>query len=194
VAEGKVTAQRARTWTFAIAATALQLVSAEANAFEQGTTERLTNDRNVTTALADFGGLDAHPPGKAPDSSSLQAADRTGNPLWAVPLTSLNATRQQPIFSPTRRQRTVVELPPKEAPSLPIVEQPRRPLFALVGAIAGEGEGIAIVVDDATKGVVRLKTGDSHSGWMLQGVRGREATLLKDGDTAVLALPNPPAH
>src|SRR5436853_7887547 len=30
-------------------------------------------------------------------------ADPTGNPLWAIPLSSLTATRERPIFLPSRR-------------------------------------------------------------------------------------------
>ena len=30
-------------------------------------------------------------------------ADPTGNPLWAIPVSSLTATRERPIFPPSRR-------------------------------------------------------------------------------------------
>ena len=36
-----------------------------------------------------------------------------------------------------------------------------QPPLALVGAIAGENEGIAIFLDGTTKGVICLKTGES---------------------------------
>jgi hypothetical protein len=71
--------------------------------------------------------------------------------------------------------------------------RPGRPLLALVGAIAGESDGIAILLDERSKRIVRLKTGESHSGWTLRLVKAREALLQRDRDTAVLALPGPPA-
>ena len=67
---------------------------------------------------------------------------QNGNPLWGVPLRTLSATRERPIFSPSRR-------PPPEAvavaPAAPVPQAPRpavaeRPSLALVGTIVGEGE------------------------------------------------------
>jgi hypothetical protein len=56
-----------------------------------------------------------------------------------------------------------------------------------VGTISGEHAGIAIFLD-AAKGIVRLKIGESYLGWTLEEVRGREATLKKDRETAVIAI------
>jgi general secretion pathway protein N len=66
---------------------------------------------------------------------------------------------------------------------------PQRPQLALVGTVVNAHEGFGIFLDQATNTVVRLKTGESHNGWILRLVQGREATLEKDRDTAVLALP-----
>jgi hypothetical protein len=62
--------------------------------------------------------------------------------------------------------------------------------LALVGAIAGDNEGIAIFLDGTTKVIVRLKTGESYEGWTLQAVRAREVVLQKEQKTAILALPS----
>jgi general secretion pathway protein N len=63
--------------------------------------------------------------------------------------------------------------------------------LALVGAIAGEdGEGIAILIDGLTKEIIRLKTGETYSGWTLQSVRPREVTIQKEQKTAILVLPS----
>jgi general secretion pathway protein N len=123
-----------------------------------------------------------------PDNGTRQALIGLGNPLWAIPLTSLTATIERPIFSPTRRRPPVaVKLAPTLSPSAV------QPLLALVGAIAGETDGIAIFLDGTTKGIIRLKTGETHAGWMLQEVKAREAILQKEQNTAILALANPPA-
>ena len=39
--------------------------------------------------------------------------------------------------------------------------------------------------------VIRLRTGQDHSGWVLRSVKGREATLQKDQQTTTLTLPVP---
>ena len=46
-------------------------------------------------------------------------------------------------------------------------------------------------LDQATNNVIRLKTGQDHSGWVLRSVKGREATLQKDQQTTTLVLPVP---
>lgn len=113
------------------------------------------------------------------------ALDGRGNPLWARPLNSLTATRQRPLFTPTRRPPPVAVASAPPAAMMPAVT---RPPLALVGAIAGERDGIAIFLDETTKSMVRLKTGESHQGWTLQSVQGREATLQSDRQSVVLAI------
>jgi len=68
-----------------------------------------------------------------------------------------------------------------------------QPPLALVGAIAGENDGIAIFLDGTTKGVIRLKTGESHAGWILQSVKPREAIFQKEQKSAILMLLYPSA-
>jgi hypothetical protein len=123
-----------------------------------------------------------------PGNGMKQALIGLGNPLWAIPLTSLTATIERPIFSPTRRRPPVAVKP---APTQ--LASALQPLLALIGAIAGESDGLAIFLDGTTKGVIRLKPGESHAGWTLQEVKAREAILQKEQNTAILALPNPPA-
>jgi len=105
------------------------------------------------------------------------------NALWSTPLSSLAATRERPIFSPTRRAPPApVKLVSAQAPLA------AQPPLALVGAIAGDHEGIAIFLDGTTKTIIRMKTGESRAGWMLQAVKAREAILQKDEKTIVLVL------
>jgi len=63
--------------------------------------------------------------------------------------------------------------------------------LALLGAVLGDSEGIAILLDQGSSGIVRLRTGEQYSGWTLRSVRAREATLQKEPETIVLALPAP---
>lgn len=110
------------------------------------------------------------------------------NALWSIPLASLTATRERPIFSPTRRPPPILVKPaPTEAAST------GQPSLALVGAIAGENDGIAIFLDGATKNIIRMKTGESHGEWTLRAVKAREAILQSEHKTSTLTLPAPPA-
>lgn len=117
-----------------------------------------------------------------------------GNPLWAIPLKTLNATRERPLFTPSRRPPTPVIAgppPPQPVAASPPPAAPEKPRLSLVGAIVGERESIAVLLDEGTRDIVRLRTGESHAGWVLRSVRRREATLEKDRETMILALPVP---
>jgi hypothetical protein len=141
-------------------------------------------------------GVAKSPPHVNAPSDPLPAARaQVRNPLWAIPLKQLTVTRERPIFSPSRRPpppavdnasyvAPVVTRPPKPA-------EPERPQLSLVGTVASEREGIGVFVEQTTKNIVRLKTGEAHQGWILRAVQGREATFEKDRETAILALPPP---
>jgi general secretion pathway protein N len=63
--------------------------------------------------------------------------------------------------------------------------------LALLGTIAGEGEGLALFMETTSQNVVRLRTGEAHEGWVLRSVHGREAKLEKDNRTETVTLPDP---
>ncbi|MDP3699519.1 MAG: hypothetical protein Q8R72_01275 [Hylemonella sp.] len=126
-----------------------------------------------------------------------------GNPLWSVPLSGLTATRERPIFSASRRpaQRAVVAPleEPSHAPAPVKAAEPESLPLALIGAVVGDSDAIAIFFDRGNQKIVRLRQGDSHAGWVLSLVQGREVTLkkadrteilgLKSGEASVLPLP-----
>jgi hypothetical protein len=114
----------------------------------------------------------------------------TLNPLWAIPLSSLAGVQERPLFSPSRRPPPVLAAPVQQ-PLPPPKSEPDRPLLALMGTIAKGDEGIAILQDETSKIVIRLHTGESHSGWTLTEVKPREATLLHETTSVTLAIPSP---
>ena len=77
--------------------------------------------------------------------------------------------------------------------SKPVRTEPERPPLTLVGTIVGSSESIAVFLDKATRNVVRLHTSESHQGWVLRSIQGREVTLEKDANATVLALAPPGA-
>ena len=116
----------------------------------------------------------------------------SGNPLWSVPLSALTATQERPIFSASRRppQRAVVA-PFEEQPNAPPPQkaaEPEQSPLALIGAVVGDSDAIAIFLDRSSQKIVRLRQGDSHGGWELSLVQGREVTLKKADRTEILAL------
>ena len=146
---------------------------------------------------ADNPGLDvtrhAMPP---PDVTAKPTETPTvaANPLWAIPLSALTATRTRPLFTPSRRPPTpvVASVPvaaPRPPPPPPAV--PQHPNLTLVGTVAGENEGVAVFIDTTTRDTVRLRTGEGHSGWILQSIERRTATLQKGEQTETLAMPKP---
>lgn len=117
-----------------------------------------------------------------------------GNPLWAIPLAILSNTRERPIFSPSRRP------PPPAAASVPVAKAPlsqpariERPQLSLVGTIVGDDRSFGIFIDQSTNAALRLKIGEDYQGWQLRSVQGRNATLQRDQQTAILSLPQPGA-
>ena len=117
----------------------------------------------------------------------------SGNPLRAIPLKELSATRERPIFSPSRRAPTpAVATTPYTPPQPARPLEPERPQLSLVGTIAGDGESFGIFLDRSANTVLRLKMGEAHKGWILREVRRREIVLEKGDSTATLALPARP--
>ena len=63
-------------------------------------------------------------------------------------------------------------------PSSP--SEPERPSLALTGAVVGDSDAIAVFLDQTNQQIVRLRQGETHSGWVLNSILGREVTLKAD--------------
>lgn len=119
-----------------------------------------------------------------------------GNPLWSVPLSVLTGTQERPIFSATRRPPPrAVAAAPAERPQAPPLPKPVEgpPPLMLVGAVVGEGDAIAILINRTDQKIVRLRQGESLNGWSLAAVQPREVTLKQGDRSEVLALQRPEA-
>ena len=133
-------------------------------------------------------------PAARPSQPVAKPFEPSANPLWAIPLSRLSATRDRPLFVPSRRAPApgVAAAPvAAPAPPAPPAAEPGRPSLTLVGAIASDTEGFAVFLDQATNTVIRLRTGQDHQGWVLRAVKGREATLVKASISTTLMLPEP---
>jgi general secretion pathway protein N len=145
-------------------------------ALEENSLGRTGRDKLPMPAVIQTPGVQLPPPG--------------GNPLWGIPVSALTATRERPIFSPTRRPPAPPPepVPAAESPPPPPAE-PEQPLLTLVGTATGETDNVAVVVDQNTKNLVRLHIGEAVSGWYLRSIDSRAMTLEKDNRRVTLTLP-----
>jgi general secretion pathway protein N len=113
-----------------------------------------------------------------------------GNPVAEIPLASLSATRERPLFAPSRRPPP----PPAPAPAAePTADAAKAapasaPEPKLLGTAIGPLARRAVVVEGADP-PVSLAEGDNAWGWTLRAVDPRSATLEGFGRTIVLTLP-----
>ena len=129
----------------------------------------------------------------AQDSAAPPAA-ANGNPLAAIAIQSLSATRERPLFTPSRRPPAppVVAAPVVAAPApAPVEAPPETPPFKLIGTIVGGEESIAIFFNPATNATTRVHAGKEEAGWKVVAVNARAATLEKASQSVTLDLPKP---
>lgn len=132
-------------------------------------------------------------PAPAPAPAAQRPHELTRNPLWAIPLTTLTATRDRPLFAPSRRPPAPV-LP--NAPVAAVAETPEAPRPAselrvtliLIGTVANETDGMALFTDPNSREIVRLRLGDVVAGWTLDAVRNREVTFRKGDRDDILTM------
>jgi hypothetical protein len=137
-----------------------------------------------------------------PDTSRAEPAEgvsptvnpsTTGNPLWAIPISKLSATRDRPLFSVSRRPPTPAApaAPTSTATVAAPPPAPETPPFTLVGTIVGSDSRIAIFYDETSMIASGVREGERASGWTLRSVDPRSATLEESGRVVTLALPEP---
>jgi hypothetical protein len=130
---------------------------------------------------------------RADPGSPQPEISTSGNPLWAIPISKLSATRDRPLFSASRRPRTpTVAAAPVSAPvaAKPVAQLPP---FTLVGTIISEKNRIAIFFDPTSKIATGVREGERASGWTLRSVGSRSAVLEGNDRMVTLDLPEPAA-
>ena len=152
------------------------------------TPDILSNDRAGDADIVDIGSVK---PIARPNNRDTVKPAPSGNPLWSVPLSVLSATQERPIFSASRRppQRAVVapSVDQVAAPPTPVAG-PERPTLTLIGVVVGDSDAIAVFLDRTNQKIVRLRQGDTHAGWVLSSVQGREVTFKKAEQIETLGI------
>jgi general secretion pathway protein N len=134
--------------------------------------------------------LESAPDITAPRNVRPSTSAPAGNPLWAVPLSALTATRDRPLFAPTRRPPpAAVPFVRPPAPPPPPVAEAGPPRLRLLGTVINDREKIAVFQDDASQSIIRIRLGEQHAGWVLRSVQGRSVTLEGNNREATFSLP-----
>jgi hypothetical protein len=107
------------------------------------------------------------------------------NPLAGLALGGLSATRERPLFSPSRHAPSpavVFVHPPAVQPPAP------PPNLELYGTIIDADDALAIVFSSSTNHTTRVHVGDEIDGWKVDEIDERKLVLLLDQRTAVFTI------
>ena len=107
------------------------------------------------------------------------AAEAPVSPLVGQALERLSATRERPLFSPSRR-------PPAPPPALPPAPPAPPPDVALL-AVVMDGEQARAIVRTGPK-IMRVQIGDTIEGWKVGQIEARQLVLSLEDRTAKFAM------
>ncbi|HEV3188942.1 MAG TPA: hypothetical protein VGY54_00520 [Polyangiaceae bacterium] len=133
----------------------------------------------------------------APDagepSPPISEPPKGSNPLWAIPMSKLSATRDRPLFTPSRRPPpptiSAAPEPPPPTTVKPVI--PESPSFKLVGTIIGEDNRIGIFMSETSQTTIRIREGEGDSGWTLRSIDPHSAVFEGYGRMVTLLFPEP---
>jgi hypothetical protein len=117
---------------------------------------------------------------------AADASDSLANPLGAHPLDQLSATRERPLFAPSRRPP-----PPPPPPVVQRVEPPKPidpPSVVLIGIVTEGGEARALIRTQSSNKVARARLGDEVGSWTVTAIEPRRLTLSHDDRSVSFAL------
>jgi hypothetical protein len=118
--------------------------------------------------------------------SAGQSGDVVVNPLQAQSLDRLSATRDRPLFSPSRRP-VAPPPPPVERVAEPAAP-PAPPNLTVLGIVVN-GEGARAIVRSGVENKFdRVQIGDDIGGWKVSQIEGRRLVLSLDGRLATFTL------
>jgi len=136
----------------------------------------------LTALMAALGWMAVREGAGAADVSNL------ANPLAARALDGLTATRERPLFSPSRRLP-----PPPPAPMLASVQSIEvkpidPPSIVLLGIVTEGGQARAVLRTQSSNKVVRARLGDEVGSWTVTQIEPRRLTLSHDDRAVSYAL------
>jgi hypothetical protein len=108
------------------------------------------------------------------------------SPLAAHPADRLSATRERPLFSPSRRPPAPPPAPIRGPP--PPAPPPAPPNVTLVGIVMDTEEARAIVQAGPQNEIRRVRIGDDVGGWKVTQIEGRKLVLSLDSRLATFTM------
>jgi hypothetical protein len=130
--------------------------------------------------------LIAPSPASAADDPPLGQGEVAASPLAGQKLERLSATRERPLFSPTRRPPpappTIVQGPPPPPPP------PPPPDVALLGVVMDGEQARAVIRASPADKMTRVTIGDDVGGWKVAQIEGRKLVLSLDGRLATFMM------
>ena len=112
------------------------------------------------------------------------ATAQSGNPLWSVPLDDLSATRDRPVFAPSRRPPPVAAVnaaPPPAPPPQKAAAPAAPPTLTFFGTFESDEEVGAAIQAGANEKARIVRFGDYIDGWRVTGI-DRHRLVLSLGD------------
>jgi hypothetical protein len=106
------------------------------------------------------------------------------SPLAVHPVDRLSATRERPLFSPSRRPPA----PPPPIINPPPPPPPGPPNVTLVGIVMDADEARAIVQSGPKNEIRRVRIGDDIGGWKVVQIEGRRLVLKLDSRLATFSM------
>ncbi len=107
----------------------------------------------------------------------------------ASDLRTLEATRQRPLFSPTRRPPPPSVVDEAEAPPAPPVKPP--PDIKVSGIILGSERSVAIVRLGQNAASLHVSLGSQVDGWTVSAIEARRIELRLGSRSLTAVLPDP---
>jgi general secretion pathway protein N len=101
------------------------------------------------------------------------------------PVEELRATRERPLFSPSRRPDAQASTGPEAGP---VEESPDSVPFELTGVVIGTDMAIAILRNRDTQESVQLRRGESLEDWSIEEIAPRHVVLRQEDRQVRLEL------
>jgi hypothetical protein len=103
-----------------------------------------------------------------------QTSAASDNPLAVLSLDRLSATREHPLFSPSRRAPQLVTASARPPPAPPPAQPPN---IELHGTIINAEDAFAIIFSSAENRTTRVRVGDEIAGWKVSAIDERKMVL-----------------
>jgi hypothetical protein len=121
--------------------------------------------------------------------AAVRPSATPGNPLWAVTLDQLAATRDRPLFSPSRHPPARPQPPRVETVAAVPPPAPRQPPSVVLLGIVTDADGTwALIRAGGADKITPARLGDEIAGWKVSEIETRRLVLSSDDRSVSFAL------